>query len=160
MDSKLIGNTSLVKSSAIGERTRIHHYVHIMEGAVIGDDCNICDYVFIEGGAIVGNKVTIKNAAQIWDGVVIGDNVFIGPSVIFTNDKYPRSKNTNFQVLKTIVEDGVSIGANATILAGTRLGKSSVIGAGSVVTKDVPPYSMVYGNPARSVENINDDYTR
>lgn len=160
MDSELIGNTSLVNSSAIGRRTRIHHYVHIMEGAVIGDDCNICDYVFIEGGAIVGNRVTIKNATQIWDGVVIGDNVFIGPSVIFTNDKYPRSKNNDFQLLKTIVEDGVSIGANATILAGIRLGKSSVIGAGSVVTKDVPPYSMVYGNPARFVDNVNDDMTR
>lgn len=160
MDSELIGNTSLVNSSAIGGRTRIHHYVHIMEGAVIGDDCNICDYVFIEGGAIVGNRVTIKNATQIWDGVVIGDNVFIGPSVIFTNDKYPRSKNNDFQLLKTIVEDGVSIGANATILAGIRLGKSSVIGAGSVVTRDVPPYSMVYGNPARLVDNVNDDMTR
>jgi UDP-2-acetamido-3-amino-2,3-dideoxy-glucuronate N-acetyltransferase len=146
--------TSLIESDSIGDKTRIHNFVHIMKGAVIGTECNICDYVFIEDGVVIGNRVTIKNMVQIWRGVVIGDDSFIGPSVVFTNDKNPRSKNTKFNLLKTIVEKKVSVGANSTILPGIKLGEGSVIGAGSVVTKDVDAYTVVYGNPARFVSRI------
>lgn len=143
--------TSVIKSTTIGENTRIHNFVHIMQGAVIGNDCNICDYVFIESGARIGNRVTVKNMVQIWNGIIIGNDVFVGPSVVFTNDKYPKSRNKKFNLLETVLEDNVSIGGNATILPGIRIGKGSVVGAGSVVTRDVPQNVTVYGNPAKVV---------
>lgn len=143
--------TSVVRSTTIGENTRIHNFVHVMQGVVIGSDCNICDYVFIESGARIGNRVTVKNMVQIWNGIIIGNDVFVGPSVVFTNDKYPKSRNQEFNLLETVLEDNVSIGGNATILPGIRIGKGSVVGAGSVVTKDVPQNVTVYGNPAKVI---------
>ena len=145
----MIHTSAICESDQIGSGTNIWAFVHILPGAVIGNDCNICDFVFIENQVVIGSRTTIKSGVQIWDGVTIGNDVFVGPNVTFTNDKYPVSKNSNFVLLKTKIEDGVSIGANSTILPGITLGKGSVIGAGSVVTKDVPPGITVLGNPAQ-----------
>jgi carbonic anhydrase/acetyltransferase-like protein (isoleucine patch superfamily) len=115
---------------------------------VIGEDCNICDHTFIENDVIVGDRVTIKCGVQLWDGVRLEDDVFIGPNVTFTNDPFPRSKQ-HPEIFKTIiVSQGASIGANATILPGITIGRYAMVGAGAVVTMDVPPYAIVVGNPA------------
>jgi UDP-2-acetamido-3-amino-2,3-dideoxy-glucuronate N-acetyltransferase len=145
----MIHESAICESQKIGEGTRIWAFVHILAGATIGKDCNVCDFVFIENQVVIGDRTTIKSGVQVWDGVTIGSNVFVGPNVTFTNDKYPVSTNKDFQLLKTVIEDGVSIGANSTILPGVRVGSNAVIGAGSVVTKDVLPNTTVFGNPAR-----------
>ena len=139
---------AICESTQIGDGTKIWPFSHILPGAIVGTDCNICENVFIESDAIIGNRVTIKNGVQVWNGVTILDDVFVGPNVTFTNDKYPKSKNRKFVKLNTVVESGASIGANATILPGVRIGENALVGAGSVVTKDVPPNSVVFGNPA------------
>lgn len=146
----MIHPRAICESENIGVGTRIWAFVHILPGAKIGKDCNICDFVFIENEVVVGDRVTIKSGVQLWDGISIGADVFIGPNATFTNDKYPKSKNSDYVQLKTIVEDFVSIGANATILPGITIGKYSVIGAGSVVTRNVDPFTTVMGNPARA----------
>lgn len=112
-------------------------------------DCNICSHCFIENDVIIGNNVTIKCGVQIWDGITLENNVFVGPNVTFCNDKYPKSKNTQFKLERTIVREGASIGANATILPGIEIGKEAIIGAGAVVTKNVPAKATVCGCPAR-----------
>ena len=139
---------ALVESNQIGKDTNIWAFVHILPEAKIGNDCNICDHVFIENDVKIGNRVTIKCGVQIWDGITIEDNVFIGPNVTFTNDLYPKSKIYPEQFLKTIICEGASIGANSTILPGLIIGRDALVGAGSVVTKDVPPNAIVKGNPA------------
>lgn len=139
---------ALVESGNIGENTKIWAFVHVLPGAIIGSDCNICDHVFIENDVVVGDRVTIKCGVQLWDGLRIENNVFIGPNATFTNDLFPRSKQ-NFELLQTIVKDGASIGANATILPGITIGQGAMVAAGSVVTKDVPPNVLVVGNPAK-----------
>ncbi len=144
----MIHESAICESLNIGEGTRIWAFVHILPGATIGKDCNVCDFVFIENQVTIGDRTTIKSGVQIWDGVTIGSDVFIGPNVTFSNDKHPRSKNKEFQLLLTIVSDNVSIGANATILPGISIGANAVIGAGSVVTKNVEPGTTVVGNPA------------
>ncbi|MCW2539777.1 MAG: isomerase [Frankiales bacterium] len=141
----------LCESTEVGEGTRIWAFAHVLEGAVVGADCNVCDGVFIEGGAWVGDRVTLKCGVQLWDGVTLGDDVFIGPNVTFTNDPFPRSKQYPQEYLRTRVDQGASVGANATLLPGIRIGRQAMIGAGSVVTKDVPPNAIVVGNPARIV---------
>ena len=123
----------------------------MLAGATIGKDCNICASTFIENDVIVGDNVTVKCGVQLWNGLRVGNNVFIGPNVTFCNDKHPRSGNRDFECLETVVEDDVAIGANATILPGLRLGKGCVIGAGSVVTKDVGSGVTVVGNPAKEL---------
>jgi acetyltransferase-like isoleucine patch superfamily enzyme len=140
-----------IQSSLIGKGTRVWQFCVILPNAQIGENCNICSHCFIENNVIVGNNVTIKCGVQLWDGIRVGDRVFIGPNVTFCNDKYPVSGNKEFTQLSTIIEDDVSIGANATILPGVRLGKGCVVGAGAVVTKDVNPGATVVGNPAREL---------
>lgn len=146
-----------VKSNKIGEGTSIWQFVVIMENAVIGRNCNICANSLIENDVIIGDNVTVKSGVYIWDGVELEDNVFIGPCVAFTNDKRPRSKEYPESFLKTIVRKGASIGANATILPGIEIGEKAIVGAGCVVTKSVPPYAVVVGNPAKIVEWIEQD---
>jgi len=139
---------SLVESENIGENTRIWAFAHVLPGAKIGADCNICDHVFIENDVVIGDRVTIKCGVQIWDGLRIKDDVFIGPNATFTNDLFPRSKQHPEEYTKTLLCKGSSIGANATILAGLTVGMNAMVGAGAVVTRDVPPYAIVVGNPA------------
>jgi len=143
---------SLVHPQAqIGSNSRIWAFANIQQGAVIGENCNICDGCFIEGGAVVGNHVTVKNGVEIFNGVTIEDDVFIGAHATFINDRYPRSNRQDAWTLeKTLVKKGATIGANATILCGVTIGEYAVVGAGSVVTKTVAPYTIVVGNPARA----------
>lgn len=138
-----------VQSQNIGQNTRIWQYSVILKEAVIGTGCNICAHTLIENDVYIGNNVTVKSGVYIWDGITIEDNVFIGPCVAFTNDKKPRSKHYPEYFAKTIVEQGASIGANATILPGIRIGRNALIGAGAVVTKDVPENAIMVGNPAK-----------
>lgn len=150
---------ALVESERIGEGTAVWAFAHVMAGAIVGCRCNIGDHTFIESGAIVGDNVTIKNQVLIWEGVTIEDNVFIGPRATFTNDKFPRSPRMPEALQRyatrqnwlssTIVRQGCSIGAGAVICPGIELGAYCVIGAGAVVTKNVAPFSLVVGNPAR-----------
>ena len=133
----------------IGKRTRVWAFAHILSGAVVGDDCNICDHVFIENDVIIGNRVTVKCGVQLWNGLRIADDCFIGPNATFTNDFRPRSKRYPERFLETRLCEGASIGANATILPGIVIGAFSMVGAGAVVTRNVLPYSLVVGNPAR-----------
>ena len=138
-----------VQSQRIGNGTRIWQYVVVLPDAVIGQDCNICSHCLIENDVIVGDRVTVKSGVQLWDGLRIGDDVFIGPNVTFTNDRHPQSGNREFEKLPTALEDGCSIGAGAVILPGIRIGRASMVGAGAVVTRDVPAGATVVGNPAR-----------
>jgi UDP-2-acetamido-3-amino-2,3-dideoxy-glucuronate N-acetyltransferase len=142
---------SIVESRNIGQRTRIWAMAHILPGAVIGADCNICDYTFLENDVAVGDRVTIKCGVQLWDGTTVEDDVFIGPNVTFTNDPFPRSKKYPEKFSRTLVQRGASIGANATILPGITIGERSMIGAGAVITRNVPPLAIVVGNPGRIV---------
>jgi len=138
---------SIVASKKIGSDTRIWAFVNILEGAAIGSNCNICDHCFIENDVVIGNNVTVKCGIYLWDGIVIEDNVFLGPNVVFTNDVRPRSKQY-IQPVRTLIKRGASIGANSTILAGVTIGEYAMTGIGSVVTRDVKSYALVYGNPA------------
>jgi len=145
---------AIVETEIIGAGTRIWAFVHILPGAQIGADCNLCDHVFIENDVVVGDRVTVKSGVQLWDGVRIEDDVFIGPNVTFTNDPFPRSKRQPDKYAVTTIQKGASIGANATILPGLTVGQNAMVGAGSVVTKDVPPNAIVAGNPARIVNYV------
>jgi len=149
----MIHNLSDVKSTNIGNNTKIWQFCVILQNARIGNNCNICAYCFIENDVVVGNNVTIKNGVYLWDGITIEDNVFIGPNVTFTNDKYPRSKK-EFKLKRTIVKMNASIGAGSVILGGITIGENAMIGAGSVVTENVPPNELWVGNPARFVRKI------
>ena len=146
-----------VQSVNIGEGTQIWQFCVILKDVVIGKNCNINCQVFIENDVIIGDDVTIKPGVQIWDGLRIASKVFIGPNVTFTNDIVPRSKQYPEKFEQTIIEEGASIGANATILAGNTIGEYAVVGAGSVVTKDIPPYTLWYGNPARHSGYVTKD---
>ena len=149
MSRYFVHEKGLCESQTIGEGTRIWAFAHILPGARIGEHCNVCDQVFIENDVVIGDRVTIKCGVQLWDGLRVGNDVFIGPNVTFANDRFPRSKIYPAEFLKTTIGSGASIGANATILPGVTVGRNAMVGAGSVVTSDVPPNAVVYGNPAR-----------
>ena len=134
--------------------TNIWQFCVVFPEAKIGDNCNICANVLIENEVTVGNNVTVKSGVQLWDGITVEDDVFIGPNATFTNDLFPRSKNLDWKLSKTIIKKGASIGANATILCGVTIGEKAMIAAGSVVTKDVPEGELWVGNPAHFVRKI------
>jgi acetyltransferase-like isoleucine patch superfamily enzyme len=149
MPPAIIHPLSDVQSETIGNGTHIWQFCVVLEKARIGADCNICSHVFIENDVVIGDRVTVKCGVQIWDGITIEDDVFIGPNVTFTNDLYPRSRCHPDKYLKTTIHRGASIGANATILPGVSVGRLAMIAAGAVVTRDVPAYAIVKGNPGR-----------
>jgi acetyltransferase-like isoleucine patch superfamily enzyme len=143
-----------VQTASIGSDTRVWQYVVILPGAVIGNNCNINCHTFIENDVVLGDNVTIKSGVFLWDGICIEDNVFVGPNATFVNDKYPKSKNYPEAYQKTIIKRGASIGANATILGGLIIGENSMIGAGAVVTRNVPNNEIWVGNPARPIKTV------
>lgn len=153
-DQKMIHPLSDVQSSQIGTSTNVWQFVVILQGAKIGNDCNICSHCFIENDVDIGHRVTVKCGVQLWDGITVENDVFIGPNVTFSNDKYPRSKHYPDEFSRTLIKQSASIGANATILPGITIGTGAMVGAGSVVTKDVPDYALVIGNPAKIIRYL------
>ncbi len=154
----MIHSLADVQTRDIGESTYVWQYVVILEGARIGSNCKICSHVFIENNCVIGDNVTIKNNVMIYDGVTIRDGAFIGPSVAFTNDILPRSQRfieKGIEILSTEIGIGASIGANSAICGGVKIGDYAMIGAGSVVTKDIAPYALAYGNPAKVVGKVD-----
>jgi len=149
MSPTFVHTLSDVQSTAIGEGTRIWQFCVVLPGARIGRDCNVNAQCLIENDVVVGDRVTVKPGVQLWDGLRIEDDVFIGPNVTFTNDKYPRSRRPPPEFAQTRLRRGASIGANATVVCGVEIGAGAMIGAGSVVTRDVPPGELWFGNPAR-----------
>jgi len=150
----MIHPLSDVQTKEIGEGTTVWQFCVILKGAKIGNNCNINCQVFIENDVVIGNNVTIKPGVQIWDGITLEDNVFIGPNATFTNDLKPRSKQYPEKFLRTTIKTGASIGANATILPGIIIGENAMIGAGSVVLKDVPANTVWAGNPAKQIKKL------
>ena len=145
----------ICESESVGKGTRIWAFSHVLPGARIGADCNICDHVFVENDVVIGDRVTIKSGVQVWDGVTLADDVFVGPNVTFTNDPMPRSKHHPDKFATTVVAQGASLGGGSVILPGVRIGRSAMVGAGAVVTKDVPANAIVVGNPARIVGYVD-----
>lgn len=155
MDIFYVHPAGIVEAGAkIGAATKVWAFTHILAGAQIGADCNICDHVFIENDVSIGDRVTVKCGVQIWDGITLESDVFIGPNATFTNDRFPRSKVYPESFPRTVVKFGASIGGNATILPGITIGEGAMIAAGSVVTKDVAPHTLVAGVPARFVKKL------
>lgn len=150
MSKAKVEPTSIVDENAlIGDGTRVWNFVHVREKAVIGKNCVLGDYVYVGRGVKLGDSVKLENRATVYEGVTIEDEVFVGPNVTFTNDLIPRSFSTNWKILPTLVKKGASIGARTVIVCGVTVGEYAMIGAGSVVTKDVPPHALAYGNPAK-----------
>jgi UDP-2-acetamido-3-amino-2,3-dideoxy-glucuronate N-acetyltransferase len=142
---------SLCETEHVGARTRIWAFAHLLPGAQVGADCNICDHVFIENDVVIGDRVTIKPGVAVWDGLRIEDDVFVGPNVTFANDAFPRSRVRQPVIPHTVIRRGASLGSSCTILPGLTIGMKAMVGAGSVLTHDVPPHAIVVGNPARIV---------
>ena len=153
--SFFVHDKGLCESPHIGEGTRVWAFAHVLPGARIGADCNICDHVFVENDVVLGDRVTVKCGVQLWDGVRLADDVFVGPNVTFTNDMYPRSKVYPESFAQTVVGPGASLGANSTILPGVSIGRQAMVGAGAVVTRDVPAHAIVAGNPARIIGYVD-----
>ena len=144
-----------VHTDKIGQGTRVWQFSVVLDGAFIGENCNICAHTLIEGNVLVGDRVTLKSGVFLWSGLRVEDDVFIGPNATFTNDMLPRSQQYPQQYPLTLIKKGASIGANATILPGVIIGEKAMVGAGAVVTKDVAPYSVVVGNPAKHIRFID-----
>lgn len=143
-----------VRTKTIGRNTKIWQFSVVLENAILGENCNINCHTFIENNVVIGNNVTIKSGVYLWDGISIEDNVFIGPNVTFTNDKYPRSKKYPDEFQSIEIQEGASVGANSTILGGLTVGKKSMIGAGSLVTKNVPDGELWFGTPAKFIKKL------
>ena len=143
-----------VGSTEIGAGTRVWQFSVIFAGARIGNNCNLCAHTLVEGDVVIGHNVTVKSGVYLWDGIRIEDNVFIGPNVTFTNDRMPRSKVYPEAFQSITVRMGASIGANATLLPGITIGCKAMVGAGAVVTKDVPDGAVVVGNPAKIIRYV------
>lgn len=158
--SFIIHSQSDVQTKNIGERTQIWQYCVVLPNAIIGSDVNLCANVFVENDVFIGDRVTVKCGVQLWDGITIENDVFIGPNVTFTNDPFPKSKQRPVAFARTLVKANASVGANATILPGITIGQGAMIGAGAVVTRDVPPYAIVKGNPARISGYVNNNAKR
>lgn len=150
-----VHDQALCESAAVGDGTRIWAFAHVLPDAQIGADCNICDHVFVENNVVIGDRVTVKCGVQLWDGVRLSDDVFVGPNATFTNDMFPRSREYPRDFLQTSVGEGASIGGGAVLLPGLRIGRRAMVGAGAVVTRDVPPNAIVVGNPARIVGYVD-----
>jgi UDP-2-acetamido-3-amino-2,3-dideoxy-glucuronate N-acetyltransferase len=155
--SNYIHKMSDVQTDDIGNETFIWQFTVVLKGASIGNNCNINCNCFIEGDVSIGDNVTIKSGVQLWNGVRVEDNVFVGPNVTFTNDLVPRSKVYSKPITETLLKKGCSIGANSTIIAGIEIGNNALIGAGSVVTKTIQPYTVWYGNPAKKRGYITEE---
>lgn len=140
-----------VQTACIGEGTQIWQWTVVLPGARVGRECNLNAHCFVENDVTIGDRVTLKCGVYLWDGMTVEDDVFIGPNATFVNDKYPRSRQRPDSFQKTLLKRGASIGANATVLGGITIGRGAIVGAGSVVTRDVPDGMMVAGNPARVV---------
>ncbi len=149
MTAAYVHPLSDVQTAAIGDGTRIWQFCVVLPGARIGRDCNVNAQCLVENDVVVGDRVTVKPGVQLWDGLRVEDDVFIGPNVTFANDKYPRSRRPPPSFARTSLRQGASIGANATVLCGVEIGAGAMIGAGSVVTRDVPAGELWLGNPAR-----------
>lgn len=141
--------TADVQTTAVGAGTQIWQYTVVLPGARIGRDCNLNAHCLVENDVVIGDRVTLKSGVYLWDGTTVEDDVFIGPNATFTNDKFPRSRRKPDEFQRVVLKRGASIGANATILGGVTVGEGAIVGAGSVVTRDVPPGVIVRGNPAR-----------
>lgn len=146
---------SVAATSRIGEGTKVWINVQIRENVSIGENCILSKDVYIDHGVSIGHRCKIQNSVSVYHGVSIGDDVFVGPNVAFTNDRVPRAFNSDWKITSTAVETGASIGANSTLVCGVTIGQYAMVAAGSVVTRDVAPYTLVMGNPARPVAKID-----
>lgn len=146
---------NVAPTAKVGNGTKIWINVQVRENAEIGAGCIISKDVYIDHGVRIGARCKIQNGVSVYHGVTLGDEVFVGPNVVFTNDRVPRAFNTDWKIVPTRIENGVSLGANCTIVCGLVIGEYAMVAAGSVVTRDVPPYTLVMGNPARPVARID-----
>lgn len=160
MTAYFVHANGICESPTVGEHTTIWAFAHVLPGAKIGRNVNINDHVFVENDVVIGDRVTVKSGVQLWDGIELQDDVFVGPNATFTNDRFPRSKQYPDEFPRTIIEKGASIGGGAVILPGIRVGQRAMVGAGSVVTRDVPPFAIVVGNPARITGYTNESGRR
>lgn len=161
MSDTYIDKTATVNTGAIiGEGTKVWINCQVRENSRIGENCILSKDVYIDAGVSIGSRCKIQNSVSVYNGVTIGDDVFVGPNVAFTNDKVPRAFNADWSITETHVCNGVSLGANSTIVCGITIGEYAMVAAGAVVTKDVAPYTLVVGNPARAVGMIDKDGNR
>ncbi|EJL72831.1 WxcM-like domain-containing protein [Variovorax sp. Varisp85] len=155
MNPPFIHSEADVKSTAIGDGTRIWQFSVVFEGAKIGSDCNICSHTLVESDVVIGDRVTVKSGVQLWDGLRVANDVFIGPNASFANDRFPRSRKKPTKFLGSTLHEGASIGAGAVILPGIEIGRNAMVAAGAVVTRSVPANAIVVGNPAKIVGYVD-----